>query len=182
MSRLRRSSLIPRYSYPMVRRNLVVSSPTPDNPFANSTEEIEFTRMDAKACTIQSMSGWEVSSLPESIRNKEVFTIFTNTALFGSLDDTTNLSDAIYIPASFYELNGVVAPNTNSGWFTVVKTKFRNSGVINHVEAVIVRDTYTETSEGLPQYPDTSLLDPLVDTRTKLLAGSWITAWENENV
>lgn len=182
MSTLRRSSLIKRYSYPMVRRNLSVSAPTPDNPFSNSTEEIQFTRMSASACTIQSMSSWQVSSLPEGIRNREVFTIFTNTALSGSLDTTTNLPDAIYIPASFYELNGIVAPNTQSGWFTVVQPKFRNSDVINHVEAVIVKDTYTETSEGLPQYPDTTLLDTLVDTRAKLLSGAWITQWENENV
>ena len=178
MVRIRKKSLIKRFSMPMVRRTLDIAAATPDNPFANTTEEFIFDREVAEFCTIQSLSAIEIAALPQGQSTGSEFTIFTNTMLFGSIEDTDRISDAIYVPSSFFSPEPA---NGMGGWFNVVQVKYRLNGVINYSQATIVRDFNPLNVNGLPKYPDTTLLEPQIDTKEKLLSGDWEASWLAEN-
>ncbi len=178
LSRLTRS-LITRYPLPMVRRSLTTTAVDADNPFSNATESYVFVRGQASDCTLQAVDDNKAESLPEGVRKEDSFTIYSTTPLYQAVADSNEIADALYIPDSFFELNGYVKAGAG-GWYTVVSSKIHNN-LQSHCEAVITKDL--ELKDGaLDQYPDLTVLGTLVDTRAKLVAGSWLTAFEAENV
>ncbi len=184
MAQLRKkSTLIPRWDYPMTTRNVNVSVATPDDPFANSTTSYTFIRGAALACSIQNMSSWDINNLPEGIKTKQVFRMFSNTPLYSSIEGTDRMSDSIYLPDSFFSLNDTTAPVGVGGWYNVIKPYYRNVGVVVHCECVIFKDDNPLNTDGLSQFPSTVNLDPLIDTKTKLQDSTgWLPTWEGENV
>ena len=176
MARLRRKSLIKRYPLPLVKRTLVANTVDENNPFVNSTSSYTFDRSSAEACTVQPTSGYEISTMPEGNKSKELYTIYTNTPLHPSIEATNSLADSVYIPDSLFGFTG------GGGWFTVIKAKPRINGVVNHFEIICAKDYNTLSTENIEQYPSTTTLSPLIDTKVKLVAGEWITTWEGENV
>ena len=181
MARVRRSSLIKRYAMPMTSRKVVVGVVDADNPFSNASTAIEFTRGEAQEVTLQSLSPWEISNLPEGNSNKSLLTVFTNTPLFASTENTDQLSDAIYINNVWFTLNGIESVG-QGGWYACVKTSIRNSGVINHCEAVIAKDFNLLDGDNIPQYPSTAQIDTLITTREDLLDSDvWLSTWISEN-
>ena len=177
--RIRKSGLIKRYSYPMCSRELITSTPTADNPWSNSTESYTFTRTKADTCTIQTPSYNTTLTLPEGLDLSQTYTIYTNTMLVPALTGSKRLADAIFLPSCYF---GDGMPETFGGWFYVVKVKPHSSGVINHYEAVITRDTYLISEGGLDQYPDTTNLIASIPDKETLQSGSWLTSWESENI
>jgi hypothetical protein len=173
--RTRTRSLIKRYPLPITQRSITPTAVDGDNPFSNNTDSYTFTRGVADACTIQTPSGYEISTLPEGNKSKEVYTIFTNTSLHPSVENSNDLSTGVYIPDSFFGVSGM------GGWFTVIKTKPHLNGIIEHFEAMIAKDYNLTSTEGKSQYPDLSTLDPLVGTKEELLEGDWSTSWLAEN-
>jgi len=178
---IRGRTLIKRFPVPMCRRKLVTSVVDANNPFANNTESYEFTRLAAEECTLQSLKDADLKALPEGSSNTQAFTIFSNTGLFKATDNTNLLSDVIFIPDSYSELNGYI-PSGSGGWFTVERSYIRNTGVINHCEALIVKAQSLENTDGLPQFPDTSLLEPQISTKAALKDGAWEASWVGENI
>lgn len=183
MARLRKSSLIKRYDYPYTRRSLVTTTPTPDDPFANSTTSYVFVRGVVEACSVQNASSWDMNSLPEGSRTKQVFKIFTNTMISTAIENTNTLSDSVYLPDSFFNVNGVQMQAGVGGWYNVIKVSFFMNGVIPHVEAFIAKDDYTLNADGISQFPSTTSLDLLVSTNAELKNSIlWKGAWIGENV
>ena len=183
MARTRKkSTLIPRYDYPMTTRNVNVSTATADDPFANETTSYTFVRGAALACSIQNATPWDINTLPEGIKTSQVFKIFSNTPLYMSIEGTDRMSDSIFLPDSYFTLNDNTAPTSVGGWYNVVKSSFRNVGVVVHCEAIIAKDDNLLNTDGLSQFPDTSTLEPLVDTKSKLQDSTgWLPTWEGEN-
>ena len=182
MARIRKkTTLIPRYDYPMTTRNVNVSTATADDPFANETTSYTFVRGAALACSIQNATPWDINTLPEGIKTSQVFKIFSNTPLYMSIEGTDRMSDSIFLPDSFFEINGLPAPTGIGGWYNVVNSSYRGVGVVTHCEAIIAKDDNLLNTDGLSQFPDTTLLETNTDTKTKLLSGDWITDWEGEN-
>jgi hypothetical protein len=178
---IRGRTLIKRYPLPLCRRTINVSAPTADNPFANSTTSYTFLRLEAEACTLQNVSGNKMQELPEGVRTEQMFTLYTNTGVFGSFDNTDVLADAVFIPDSWFEMGGYVPPNSG-GWFRVVQELPRGNGVVQHTECVIVKDKNLLSNEEIIQYPDTTLLGANTPTKVSITNGSWITDWLGENV
>lgn len=183
MARIRKKkSLIPRHDYPITTRNVVVSVATATSPFANSTTSYTFVRGAALACSIQNMSSWDINNLPEGVRTKQMFRLFSNTPLYPSIEGTDRMSDSVYLPDSFFSMGGVDAPVGVGGWFNVINPYYRNVGVISHCECVIFKDDNPLNVDNLSQFPDTTNLAPLIDTKTKLQdVDGWLPTWLGEN-
>ena len=183
MARIRKKgSLIPRYDYPMTTRTVNVSVATPDNPYANSTVGYTFIRGAASTCSIQNMKSWDINNLPEGVRTKQVFRLFTNTPLYPSIEGTDRMSDSVYLPDSFFSLNDVASPVGIGGWYNVINPYYRTVGVVCHCECVIYKDDNPLNTDGLSQFPDTSTLESLIDTKVKLQDSSiWLPTWLSEN-
>ena len=176
--RIRKSGLIKRYSYPLCKRSLIVNTPTPDNPFGNTTTEFLFERGVAEVCTIQSPNYTTIKTMPEGIDLSQTYTIYTNTNLVPAIENSNILADAIYLPACYF---GDSLPEQYGGWFTVMQVKPRASDVINHTEAVITRDKYILNEDGISQYPDTTNLIASIPDRASLQSGAWASGWISEN-
>ena len=172
------NSLIKRYSYPMCSRELVVSTPTASNPFANNTESYSFTRGLAEVCTIQSPSYNMLQALPEGVDLSRTFVIYTNTFLVPSVEGSARLADAIYIPSCYFSDN---TPSEYGGWHTVSQVKYRSSGIITHTQAILTKDSYLEDEKGLQQYPDTTNLITSIPDKATLQSGAWASGWISEN-
>ncbi len=181
--RKRKNSLIPRYKYPYVIREVVTGEVTEDNPFDNNTESYSFTKGVIEAGTVQTLSNWELNSLPEGNDSSQLFRIFTNTALYSALEGSSRMSDSIYLPDVFFALEEGTVPSGVGGWFNVVKAQYRNVGIITHCEVIVAKDDYQLNREGLDQYPDTADLDALLTSRNVLLDSSiWESTWTEEDV
>ena len=180
MARLRKRSLIKRFDLPAVRRSVSTSVVDADNPFSNNTEEIVFTRIVAEASTLQTLSSWEISALPEGNSNSSLFTIFTNTPLFSAIENTSQMADSVYLPDSYFILNGITSTSVG-GWYTVIKSSIRNSDTINHCQCVLSKDFNLVDVNNIAQYPTVVNLDPLINTRDKLYGSDWQASWLAEN-
>lgn len=182
MTRKRKSSLIPRYSFPYTTRSVVREERSEDNPFSNKTESYSFVRGAVEACTIQSLNSWQMNNLPEGIKTSQVFKLFTNTNIFTAIEGTARLSDSIYLPDVYFTLNDSTAPTGIGGWFNVVQVSYYNSGIINHIEAIIAKDDYEDNKDGLSQFPGVVTLNSNITERSVLLdSTNWLTGWEYFN-
>ena len=180
--RRRKSSLIPRYSFPYCTRRVVVAEVNEDNPFSNVTEELVFTKGVLEAVTIQTLSEWTLKNTFEGDTTKQAFKVYSNTPLYPSLEATGAIPDSVYLPDEYFTLNGYTAPEGIGGWFNVISAHYRNSNIINHCESVIVKDQYAFTEDGLSQYPSVESLSVITSREDLLNSSVWVSAWLDEEV
>ena len=174
MSKLKRSGgLIPRYKLPIVHRQASQKQGS-DNPWEGAGDiEYTFTKAIAEVSTVQQPSPEMLTPEEQGLEQDEVLMLRTDTPVYGESDGTDFLGTSVYIPASWWGDDKGFAPIGKGGWFTIVRPYRHGSGVINHYQAMLVRD-----SEAIEeQYPDTSAIAPEVDTRSKFLSGNWSTTW-----
>lgn len=89
---------------------------------------VEFT---LDSCTIQPASGSDLEVLPEGLRDSEAFNVFTNTPLKTAIRGTTEDGDEVFIPSPYTQV---------PGYFSVIKVKAWQVGVIPHYRVLVVRD------------------------------------------
>lgn len=181
---IRRPDVIPRYSVPMVQRlNTVVENP--DDPFAENNKGISFKKLVCKEVTLQPLTSYQMSVLPNGLSTKECYTLFSQNVMFPAIDNSNRLSDAIYIPSCLLNRNSsqVAMEGYEGGWFVVVKTKNFFTGVIPHSETVVVRDTSLTNNDGITQYPqpDIEAIASELDTTQSLRNVKWWNLWEINN-
>lgn len=180
---IRRPSVIPRYSVPMTQRyNTTVENP--DDPFGDNNKGYLFKKLVCKNVTIQPLSSYQMSLLPNGVSSKECYTLFSENVMFSAIDNTNRLSDSIYLPSCLINRNASQVESNEyvGGWFTVVKTKNWFTGVIPHSESVIVRDTDL-MMDGEYQYPQKEIeaLLPNIETIQQLRGNKWWQLWEVDN-
>lgn len=127
---------------------------------------------------MQPLSPWAISVLPEGLKAKECYTVFSQQTLSESFEGSSRIGDAVYIPkALLYNTDLSSAGDYAGGWFVVAKTKPFKNGVINHCESVVYRDHTLNSPSGIPQFPDTSLIDPFMIDDKQFKSGQWESSW-----
>ena len=119
------TSRIPRVDL-VARRVLVTKNPS--SIFENEGSE-SYETFTASNCTVQPASGQDLLVLDEGLRDRETYTIFTDTVLLGVQEGTNRKGDQV-------EYDGL----TGTSWFSVVTSKKHNVGVIPHFECLIVKE------------------------------------------
>lgn len=125
-SMFQRNILIPRQDYSARHRQQNTDGAS---NFSNKKTNITYDPFVAENCTIQPAQGDDLQTLDEGLRNREVLVIITDTPLTPGREGSNVLADQI-------EYEGV----DGISWYTVVKVKKHDAGVINHWRAVIVRE------------------------------------------
>lgn len=124
---IRTTGLIPRPTLPARRQLLNKES---GSIFENSVETITYENFDCLKCTVQPTQGRELQQLPEGMRNKEAYTIRSETILTSAIEGSNRLGDQIQYTA----VDGA------THWFTIIKVKKWAVGVIPHCESIMVRE------------------------------------------
>tara|TARA_R110002012_G_scaffold228877_1_gene401396 strand:- start:359 stop:883 length:525 start_codon:yes stop_codon:yes gene_type:complete len=169
----RTTGLIPRYSVPIVHRQTTKDT-TSDNPWAGAGELIyTFTKGVAAFCTIQQPTPEMLTPEEQGLSQDTVLMIRTETPIYGVSEGTDFLGTSVYVANSWFGDDSGFAPISKGGWFTIVKPYRHGSGVINHYQAMLVKDSNHKPEE----YPDITALELEVATRGEFLSGDWSTTW-----
>ena len=96
-----------------------------NNPVGNSA-----TPFTLHNCTLQPASGADLYSLDEGMRDSEIFTIFTETIVRTVIRGSANKADEVFIDSPY---------TPSPGWFTVVKSKVWQNGIVPHYRILVVR-------------------------------------------
>ncbi len=176
MAFLRKANgLIPRFNLPMAKRTITKAVVDADNPFANATTAYVFDKQLAERCSVQQTTAEQIEALPAGVNTDNLYTIYTDTPMFGAIPNTDLLSDAIYLPASIVVSDS--AHESFGGWFLVEQAYHRNSGLINHTELIVSKDLNLLDNEGRDQYPDISTISAGITTKSAVVAGNWESTW-----
>lgn len=112
-----RPTLIPRKTLQATRQTIVYDD------YNRPTEtELPF---EAENAGVQPVSGNERKVLPEGLRDKISYRIFTSTPLEGLKEGTTNSGDRVMLYGD---------------WFRVVRVEIWDTGVQSHYNAVCVKE------------------------------------------
>lgn len=120
----RNKSGIPRVTLQARRR---VKTLNPDG-YATTTTNTSF---DLLQCTVQPASGDDLLVVPEGLRDKEAFNIFTQTNANPAVEGTNSPGDQVFLTTRYA---------SDEGWFTVVKRKAWQNGVINHYHLIVIKE------------------------------------------
>lgn len=172
---LRAKKLIQRFPLPLYHRTKVVD--TNNSPWGgDENTTMTIVTEVAQECTLQAVKRQELSSEQEGLSINDIFILRTNTPVYAPVEGTDFIGSGIYIPPSYFVPEGstFIPPNVG-GYYNVVEVKVWNNGVINHIEAMIVRDYTVEVG----YYPEDKVTATAVDMNTlaKLKAGDWTTGW-----
>ena len=97
---------------------------------------LTFDPFEALNCTVQPVQGKDLQLLPEGMRDKEAFTVWTETDCDTANEGTTEKPDELQI---------------NGDWYKVTKKRAWQIGLIPHYEIIVVkRDEGIEPSEVTP--------------------------------
>lgn len=174
-SRRKGTGLIPRYNLPGVHRTVAKDT---SGPWDNTVSSYSFENLVLDNCTLQTLSPRDLEVLQQGLSFDTTFTMFTNTPVYVAQDGEDFIGSSVYIPNIYFSYDGITPAKVNKGgWYTVVSAAHYGNDVINHCEAVIVKDTKITDQKGLSQYPDTSGIDPFLTTREQLFNGSWEDTW-----
>lgn len=174
--RLNRSNgLIKRYPLPIYHRT-VVSDPS-SVWGGNGNETMDITTEVAINCTLQPVKPQQLTADLEGVNIEDIFVIRSDTPLFSAVEGTNFKGSGVYIPPSYFTIDGGFLPVGKGGFYNCIEAKHWNNGVIPHFKATIVKDQTVE--EGF--YPTQRVLETedLMDSNTKLKSGIWKEVWLN---
>ena len=171
----RRKGLLPRFSFPIVHRQVNQDAGS-GNPWGGAGElEYTFTKQVAEFCTLQQPNPYQLSPEQQGLGQDEGLMFRTETPIYGVSEGTDFLGSSIYIPDSWFGDDSGFTPIGKGGWFTIIKPYRHGGDVINHYQALIVKDSEANNTDG--KYPDTTALDLEVTTRADFISGNWSTTW-----
>ena len=179
MSRVIKTRLIKRYTLPAVQRKIVLDN---DTPWDNKTEAYFFKKIIVGPAIVQ-MIEKEVKTIAGQGNSLDTsFTIFSDTPVYAEIEGTTFVGTAVYIPDSYFCEDPNAPPEYlgQGGWFDVVQPHDRRNNVLEHTEALLVRDTEATDINNLHKYPDISVISSMLDTRDRWQSGMWENAWVNQ--
>lgn len=85
---------------------------------------------DLENCTIQPATGGALLSLPEGMRDREVYKVLTSTSPSLVQEGGSALYDEVFIPSPY---------TTTASWFLIVEKASCNVGLIPHYELLVVK-------------------------------------------
>lgn len=176
MGRVIKTRLIQRYPLPGVQRRIVKDE---TSPWSNKTESYSFENIVVGPAMVQMIEKEEVLVALQGNSVDTAFTIFSDTPVYAKIEGTAFVGTSIYIPDSYFsqDVNAPPEVQGKGGWFNVVQPHHRRNGVLEHTEAVLIRDTQATNVDGIQKYPDISPISSLLSTREQWQSGSWEGLW-----
>lgn len=173
----RRKGLLPRFSFPIVHRQVNQDAGS-GNPWGGAGElEYTFTKQVAEFCTLQQPNPYQLSPEQQGLVQDEALVLRTDTPIYGVSEGSDFLGTSIYVPSVWFGDDSGFYPIGKGGWFNIIKPSRHGGDVINHYQALIVKDSDGNILED--KYPDTSSLDLEVTTRAEFISGDWSSLWLN---
>ncbi len=177
MPRQLKMKLIDLYKLPAAHRRTVEST---DSVWDNEVASYSFEKIVLENCMVQVIEKEDLQVLPQGLSIDNTFTIFTDTPIYQLIEGTTFLGTSVYVPSSYFNFNDSTPAELQlGGWYNVITPHHRRNGLLEHTEAVLVKDTTLIDSEGLTAYPDTSDIEPIVKTKGGWKGDTWVNVWLN---
>lgn len=175
MGRQLEMKLITLYKLPAVHRSIVKDS---GSVWDNDVTGYDFEKIILENCMVQNIEKEDLQVLPQGLSIDNTFTVFTDTPVYQVVDGTDFLGTSVYVPDSYFNVNDTeTARFSLGGWYNVITPHHRRNGLLEHTEAILVKDTSLVDSEGVVAYPDTSAIEPIVATKGGWKGETWVDVW-----
>ena len=103
---------------------------TTGSVFENEATTPAYTSFTLDNCTMLPINKTLLQALPEGLREKQVYELYTSTPITGAIEGTENLGDQVSYDAGL-----------GADWYTLTGVQFFNTSMLKHYYAFAVRDS-----------------------------------------